>query len=206
MGHSLWPFWTSAWSNSYLLEENALFSGLSFLSLHFQPSCFTITPSNILQGILPFLFPFWNSDSYDADELDAIFNDDVLKHWDEMEQDDSKVEGGNGGRGRAGGRRRVGAGLGRRGKGGGSGRHGGRPRPGLPPPGSAAAGASQVETPRRRSSGSSAPLGSGFKVGPFTRCFPRSSGGDGGGRVSGGGRAGGRPAEGAEREGAINEG
>ncbi|XP_004987269.1 uncharacterized protein LOC101756916 [Setaria italica] len=123
-----------------------------------------------------------------------------------MEQDDSKVEGGNGGRGRAGGRRRVGAGLGRRGKGGGSGRHGGRPRPGLPPPGSAAAGASQVETPRRRSSGSSAPLGSGFKVGPFTRCFPRSSGGDGGGRVSGGGRAGGRPAEGAEREGAINEG
>ncbi|XP_004966836.1 protein RKD2 [Setaria italica] len=75
---SLWPFWTSAWPDSYLLEEDALLSSLSFPSLHFQPSCSTITPSNILQ-----------------DELDAIFNDDVLKHWDEMEQADSKAEDGH---------------------------------------------------------------------------------------------------------------
>jgi hypothetical protein len=31
----------------------------------------------------------------DADELDAIFKDDVLKHWDEMEQTDCKVEDGH---------------------------------------------------------------------------------------------------------------
>ncbi|XP_062181360.1 protein INCREASED PETAL GROWTH ANISOTROPY 1-like [Phragmites australis] len=44
------------------------------------------------------------------------------------------------------------------------------------PPGSAAAAtAGQPETPRRRSSGSPAPAGSGSKVGPFARYFPRSS-------------------------------
>jgi hypothetical protein len=31
---------------------------------------------------------------WDADELDAIFKDDVLKHWDEMERADSKTEDG----------------------------------------------------------------------------------------------------------------
>ncbi|XP_039806578.1 protein NLP5-like [Panicum virgatum] len=73
----LLPYWTSAWAGSNLLEEEALLSSLSFPSLHFQPSYSTITPSNILQ-----------------DELDAIFKDDVLKHWDEMERADSKAEDG----------------------------------------------------------------------------------------------------------------
>ncbi|KAF8723540.1 hypothetical protein HU200_021490 [Digitaria exilis] len=72
---NLWPFWTSAWPDSYLLEEEAL---LSFPSLPFQPTCSTITPTNILQ-----------------DELDAIFKDDALKHWDEMEQADSKTQDGD---------------------------------------------------------------------------------------------------------------
>jgi len=31
---------------------------------------------------------------WEADELDAIFKDDVLKHWDEMERADSKAEDG----------------------------------------------------------------------------------------------------------------
>ncbi|CAN6178686.1 unnamed protein product [Urochloa humidicola] len=75
---SLWPYWTGAWPDSYLLEEDALLSSLPFPSLHFQPSCLTITPSNILQ-----------------DELDAIFKDDALKHWDDMEQADSKTEDGH---------------------------------------------------------------------------------------------------------------
>ncbi|OEL32992.1 Protein RKD1, partial [Dichanthelium oligosanthes] len=76
----LWPYWTGAWPDSYLLEEEAFLSSLSFPSLHFQPSCSTaIAPSNILQ-----------------DELDAIFKDDVLKHWDEMEQQaDSKIDDGH---------------------------------------------------------------------------------------------------------------
>ncbi|XP_062232205.1 protein INCREASED PETAL GROWTH ANISOTROPY 1-like [Phragmites australis] len=43
------------------------------------------------------------------------------------------------------------------------------------PPGLAAAGVGQPETPRRRSSGSPAPTGSGSKTGPFARYFPRSS-------------------------------
>ncbi|CAL5037682.1 unnamed protein product [Urochloa decumbens] len=76
---SLWPYWTGAWPDSYLLEEDALLSSLSFPSLHFQPSCSITTPSNILQ-----------------DELDAIFKDDVLKHWDEMEQVESKTEDSHG--------------------------------------------------------------------------------------------------------------
>ncbi|KAL6861298.1 hypothetical protein ACP4OV_016998 [Aristida adscensionis] len=71
---SLWPYWTSAWPDSYLLEEEALLSTISFPSLHFQPSYPTIAQSNILQG-----------------ELDAIFEDDVLRHWEEMEQADGKV-------------------------------------------------------------------------------------------------------------------
>ncbi|CAN6198224.1 unnamed protein product [Urochloa humidicola] len=75
---SLWPYWTGAWPDSYLLEEDALLSSLPFPSLHFQPSCSTIIPSNILQ-----------------DELDAIFKDDVLKHWDEMEQVESRTEDGH---------------------------------------------------------------------------------------------------------------
>ncbi|CAN6208168.1 unnamed protein product [Urochloa humidicola] len=75
---SLWPYWTGAWPDSYLLEEDALLSSLSFPSLQFQPSCNAITPSYILQ-----------------DELDAIFKDDVLKHWDEMEQVESKTEDGH---------------------------------------------------------------------------------------------------------------
>ncbi|XP_039841617.1 protein RKD5-like [Panicum virgatum] len=75
----LLPYWTSAWAGSDLLEEDALFSSLSFPSLHFQPSYSTIiTPSNILQ-----------------DELDAIFKDDVLKHWDEMERAGCKAEDGH---------------------------------------------------------------------------------------------------------------
>ncbi|XP_062230025.1 protein RKD5-like [Phragmites australis] len=74
---SLWPYWTSAWPDSYLLEEEALLSGVSFPSLHFQSSCSTITPSNVLQ-----------------DDLDAIFEDDVLRHWDAMEQADNKTEQG----------------------------------------------------------------------------------------------------------------
>ncbi|CAD6337139.1 unnamed protein product [Miscanthus lutarioriparius] len=73
---SLWPYWTGAWPDSHLLEEEALLSGLSLPSLHFHPSCSTITSSNILQG-----------------ELDAIFEDDVLRHWDDMEQQsDNKVQ------------------------------------------------------------------------------------------------------------------
>ncbi|XP_066374808.1 uncharacterized protein [Miscanthus floridulus] len=72
---SLWPYWTGAWPDSHLLEEEALLSGLSLPSLHFHPSCSTITSNNILQG-----------------ELDAIFEDDVLRHWDDMEQSGNKVE------------------------------------------------------------------------------------------------------------------
>lgn len=52
---SLWPYWTGAWPDSYLLEEEELLSGLSLPSLHFQPSCSAIVPSNNLQGTL--LFP-----------------------------------------------------------------------------------------------------------------------------------------------------
>ncbi|WVZ81869.1 hypothetical protein U9M48_029200 [Paspalum notatum var. saurae] len=75
---SLWPYWTGTWPDSYLVEEDAFLSNFSFPSLHFQPSCSTITSSNILQ-----------------DELDAIFDDDVLRHWDAMEQSDTKIEAGN---------------------------------------------------------------------------------------------------------------
>jgi len=99
------PYWTSAWAGSDLLEEDALFSSLSFPSLHFQPSYSTIiTPSNILQGTLLPLFFFRSGIQIrsaahsisrgEADELDAIFKDDVLKHWDEMERADSKAEDG----------------------------------------------------------------------------------------------------------------
>ncbi|KAL6606926.1 hypothetical protein ACP70R_042579 [Stipagrostis hirtigluma subsp. patula] len=74
---SLWPYWTSAWPDSYLLEEEALLSTISFPSLHFQPSYPAITQNNVLQG-----------------ELDSIFEDDVLRHWDEMEQANVKIEEG----------------------------------------------------------------------------------------------------------------
>ncbi|GJN00239.1 hypothetical protein PR202_ga17655 [Eleusine coracana subsp. coracana] len=63
--------------DSYLLEEEALLSNLSFQNLHFQPSCSAITPINVLQ-----------------DDLGNIFEDDVLRHWDEMEQSDNKIEEG----------------------------------------------------------------------------------------------------------------
>ncbi|GJN29217.1 hypothetical protein PR202_gb17417 [Eleusine coracana subsp. coracana] len=72
---SMWPYWTNAWSDSYLLEEEALLSNLSFQNLHFQPSCSAITPSNVLQ-----------------DDLGNIFEDDVLRHWEEMELSDNKIE------------------------------------------------------------------------------------------------------------------
>ncbi|RLN11319.1 protein RKD2 [Panicum miliaceum] len=84
----------SAWTDSYLLEEDALFSSLSFPSLHFQPSYSTIIPSNILQDSYARRDRLVRWD-WNADELDAIFKDDVLKHWDEMERADSKTEDGH---------------------------------------------------------------------------------------------------------------
>lgn len=73
--HSWWPYCTSLWPDSYLLEEEALFSSLSFPSFHPQPVYSTVMQSNVLQ-----------------DELGVIFEDDVLKYWDEMEQSENKVE------------------------------------------------------------------------------------------------------------------
>ena len=35
---------------------------------------------------------FLSSERLDAGELDAIFEDDVLRHWDEMEQTNTKKE------------------------------------------------------------------------------------------------------------------
>ncbi|EEE65377.1 hypothetical protein OsJ_20684 [Oryza sativa Japonica Group] len=72
---SWWPYCTSLWPDSYLLEEEALFSSLSFPSFHPQPVYSTVMQSNVLQ-----------------DELGVIFEDDVLKYWDEMEQSENKVE------------------------------------------------------------------------------------------------------------------
>uniref|UniRef100_A0A0E0L9L9 RWP-RK domain-containing protein n=1 Tax=Oryza punctata TaxID=4537 RepID=A0A0E0L9L9_ORYPU len=70
-----WPYCTSLWPDNYLLEEEALFSSLSFPSFHPQPVCSTVMQSNVLQ-----------------DELGVIFEDDVLKYWDEMELSENKVE------------------------------------------------------------------------------------------------------------------
>jgi len=44
---------------------------------------------NLLCG---FRFVFFSSERLDAGELDAIFEDDVLRHWDEMEQTNTKKE------------------------------------------------------------------------------------------------------------------
>ncbi|KAG8092740.1 hypothetical protein GUJ93_ZPchr0012g20543 [Zizania palustris] len=73
--HSLWPFCTSLLPDNYLLEEDELFSSISLPSFHSQPVCSPIMQRNVLQ-----------------DEFNVIFEDDVLRYWDEMEQSGNKGE------------------------------------------------------------------------------------------------------------------
>uniref|UniRef100_A0A0D9WNK1 RWP-RK domain-containing protein n=1 Tax=Leersia perrieri TaxID=77586 RepID=A0A0D9WNK1_9ORYZ len=56
-------------------SQEALFSSLSFPSFHPQPVCSSIMQGNVLQ-----------------DEFNVIFEDDVLRYWDEMEQSEIKGE------------------------------------------------------------------------------------------------------------------